>query len=47
MGQCNYCSMKQIRRDYYEAALQRIKRETAQMTLIDAPNTRITDSGKV
>ena len=28
----------EIDRDYYEAALQRIKRETAQMTLIDTPN---------
>ena len=28
----------EIDRDYYEAALQRIKRETAQMTLIDTHN---------
>ena len=28
----------EIDRDYYEAALQRIKRETAQMTLLDTPN---------
>ena len=27
-----------IDRDYYEAALTRIKREIAQMTLIDTPN---------
>ena len=30
----------EIDRDYYEAALQRIKRETAQMTLLDTPNVR-------
>jgi len=36
----------EIDRDYYEAALQRIKRETAQMTLFDTPNTMVhqTDS---
>jgi site-specific DNA-methyltransferase (adenine-specific) len=34
----------EIDRDYYEAALQRIKRETAQMTLIDTPNNKLTDS---
>jgi len=28
----------EIDKDYYEAALQRIKRETAQMTLLDTPN---------
>lgn len=28
----------EIDKDYYESALQRIKRETAQMTLIDTPN---------
>ncbi len=28
----------EIDKDYYEAALQRIKRETAQMTLFDTPN---------
>ena len=30
----------EIDRDYYEAALQRIKRENAQMTLIDTPNAQ-------
>jgi site-specific DNA-methyltransferase (adenine-specific) len=28
----------EIDKDYYESALQRIKRETAQMTLLDTPN---------
>lgn len=31
----------EIDKDYYEAALQRIKRETAQMTLIDTPNDKL------
>ena len=39
---CHYAGHEltacEIDRDYYEAALQRIKRETAQMTLIDTPN---------
>ena len=30
----------EIDRDYYDAALKRIKRETAQMTLLDTPNVR-------
>ncbi len=31
----------EIDKDYYEAALQRIKRETAQMTLLDTPNPKV------
>lgn len=41
---CHYAGHEltacEIDRDYYEAALQRIKLETAQMTLIDTPNPR-------
>jgi site-specific DNA-methyltransferase (adenine-specific) len=41
---CHYAGHEltacEIDRDYYEAALQRIKRETAQMTLLDTPNRR-------
>lgn len=36
----------EIDRDYYDAALQRIKRETAQMTLLDTPNPTLHPPGR-
>lgn len=47
---CHYAGHEltacEIDRDYYEAALQRIKRETAQMTLIDTPNPQVSRDGE-